>query len=160
MSAFLSSTPNDRFSAAKCIDGDTEGPDGGHGTDMCHTNNERAPWIAVDYGKTVAVHRVEIFNRVACCGARTRNVDIRISDELPTSGSQMFSGGTLLGHFAGPASNGQHIIISGETQLLNSQSLLITFPGQREISGRYVIVQMDNGGDQLNLKEVRAFDRL
>ena len=111
---------------------------------MCHTNNERAPWIAVDYGKTVAVHRVEIFNRVACCGARTRNVDIRISDELPTSGSQMFSGGTLLGHFAGPASNGQHIIISGE----------------REISGRYVIVQMDNGGDQLNLKEVRAFDRL
>ena len=116
MRAILSSTPYKNFSAAKCIDGDTKGPDGGYGTDMCHTRGERAPWIAVDYGKTVAVHRVEIFNRVACCGARTRNVDIRISDEHPTSGSQMFSGGTLLGHFAGPGSDGQHIVITGFKQ--------------------------------------------
>merc|ERR1711963_721911 len=52
-----------------------------------------------------------------------------------------FSGGSLLGHFAGPASDGQHIIISGPT-----------------LSGRYVIVQMDNGmGAFLNLREVKAF---
>ena len=33
---------------------------------------------------------------------------------------------------------------------------LINIPGQA-ISGRYVIVQMDNGNDALNLKEVKAF---
>jgi len=54
----------------------------------------------------------------------------------------MFSGGTLLGNFAGPATDGQHVIVSG----------LETF-------GRYVIVQLDNGGDQLNLQEVKAFGR-
>ena len=105
------SSAHSRFSAAKCIDGDT------HGDGMCHTKNERAPWIAIDYGKTVTVQRVEIFNIVSCW---TKNVDVRISDELPASGSQMFSGGALFGHFRGPATNGEHIIISGENQLLNS----------------------------------------
>ena len=31
---------------------------------MCHTNEEPAPWIALDFGKTVVIKRVEIFNRV------------------------------------------------------------------------------------------------
>merc|ERR1712203_413924 len=56
------------FSATKCIDGDTTGPDSGfddRGDDMCHTNEEPAPWIALDFGETVLVNRVEIFNRVA-----------------------------------------------------------------------------------------------
>ena len=30
----------------------------------------------------------------------------------------------------------------------------------QEVSGRYVIVQMDNGEDPLNLEEVKAFGRL
>ena len=30
----------------------------------------------------------------------------------------------------------------------------------KEVSGRYVIVQMDNGEDPLNLEEVKAFGRL
>jgi len=153
VTATQSSTSDARFIAAKCIDGDTTGVDDGVDSvfgDMCHTNEERAPWFAIDYGRTVTVATVEIFNRVSCCGDRTRNVDVRISDELPVSGSRMFSGGTLFGHFAGPATNGQHITISGE----------------REMSGRYVIVQMDkrftkNGeSTPLNLKEVRAFGRL
>jgi len=80
---------------------------------MCHTHNERAPWLAIDYGSTVTVKRVEIFNREGCCGDRTKNVDVRVSNELPTSGSQMFSGGFLLGHFAGPGIDGQHIVVSG-----------------------------------------------
>ena len=83
---------------------------------ICHTNTERAPWIAIDYGTSVTVERVEIFNR-GKSGQITRNVEVRISDKLPTSGSQMFSGGTLLGRFAGPASNGQHITISGQKLL-------------------------------------------
>ena len=77
---------------------------------------EAAPWIAIDYNTLVTVQRVEIFNRGYGFGKRTQNVDGRISNELPTSSSQMFSGGTLFGHFAGPGTDGQHIIISGQTQ--------------------------------------------
>ena len=117
VTATLSSVFEDKFEAGYCIDGNTAPvstlPHGG----ICHTNTEAAPWIAIDYGTRVIVERVEIFNRDNGSGARTRNVDVRISDELPTSGDQMFSGGTLLGHFAGPATNGQHIIISGQKLL-------------------------------------------
>ena len=111
MTATQSSTFNEEY-ASNCIDGHTSS-----GLPMCHTKKETAPWIAIDYGTSVTVQRVEIFNRGHGNDAnaqRTRNVDVRISDELPTSGSEMFSGGSLLGHFAGPASKGQHIIISGQ----------------------------------------------
>ena len=91
-----------------------------HGTDgirsICHTNDEATPWIALDFGSSVTIQRVEIFNR-PYYGSRTKNVDVRISDELPSSRSKMFSGGVLLGHFAGPATDGQHIVISGEKHL-------------------------------------------
>ena len=120
VTATLSSTlGNDaNFGAAKCIDGNTEGPDegtsDGANADFCHTNDEPMPWIALDYGTTVNVQRVDIFNRRATRGERTRNIFVRISDEIPTSGSEIFSGGKLLGNFAGTASNGQQITISGQ----------------------------------------------
>ena len=117
MTATLSSTYTDsygHYAAGNCIDGDTETMHGHHGAiAICATTNEPTPWIAIDYGTRVIVERVEIFNRINGHGAGTRNVDVRISDELPTSGSQMFSGGTLLGHFAGPGTSGQHIVVSG-----------------------------------------------
>mgnify|MGYP001348491184 CR=1 FL=1 len=120
MTATLSSTlsfDESSYGAGNCIDGNTAPvstmPHGG----ICHTENgEAKPWIAIDYGTRVIVERVEIFNRDGF-EDRTRNVDVRISDELPTSGSQMFSGGTLLGHFAGPGTTGQHIIVSGQNLL-------------------------------------------
>ena len=123
MGATLSSTQSP-FEAEKCIDGDTDSEsesetgfsDAGVPI-ICHTEEEAKPWLAIDYGTTVTVQRVEIFNRDGCCGWRTRNVDVRISDVLPTSGSQMFSGGFLLGRFAGPGTDGQQITISG-TKLL------------------------------------------
>ena len=99
--------------AGNCIDGDTSSDFRGGLLALCITNRERAPWIAIDYGTSVTVKRVEIFNR-GKSGQLTRNVEVRISDKLPTSGSQMFSGGTLLGRFAGPASKGQHINITGQ----------------------------------------------
>ena len=109
MSASQSST-NHIHVAERCIDGNIDS--------MCHTigGGHPSPWLAIDYKTSVSVQRVEIFNRGDCCGERTRNVDVRISNELPTSDSQMFSGGTLFGHFAGPGTDGQHIIISGQTQ--------------------------------------------
>ena len=104
-----------RFGAGNCIDGNTDsdkGPDGLYA--ICQTRGDPKPWFAIDYGTSVTVQRVEIFNRGDCCGGRTRNVEVRISNELPSSSSEMFSGGNLLGSFAGPAVDGQHIVISGE----------------------------------------------
>ena len=87
---------------------------------MCHSKEpgEPSPWLAIDYGVSVTVERVEIFTREDCCGHRIRNVNVRISNELPSSGSQMFSGGSLLGFFAGPAVDGQPIIMSGKNEHL------------------------------------------
>ena len=118
VTASQSSTLRAGFGAGNCIDGDTETVHPGKNA-MCHTKKDLTPWISIDYGTRVIVERVEIFNRRDCCGDRTRNVDVRISDQLPTSGDQMFSGGSLLGHFAGPGTKGQHIIISGQKLLLN-----------------------------------------
>ena len=114
----ISSTYGELAGAGNCIDGNTAPVSTLSHGGICHTNIEATPWIAIDYGTRVIVERVEIFNRDEA-GDRTRNVDVRLSDELPTSGSQMFSGGTLLGHFAGPGTNGQHIIISGQKLLSN-----------------------------------------
>ena len=121
MTAIQSSTHrNDdhRYGAGNCIDGDTDsdiGPDGRYA--ICHTQGApkvlSKPWFAIDYGTSVTVQRVDLFNRGAY-GGRTRNVEVRISNELPSSSSEMFSGGNLLGSFVGPAANGQHIVISGE----------------------------------------------
>ena len=104
------------FPASKCIDGDTSTAY----NNMCHTkgqSHETRPWLAIDYD-SVTVERVKIFNRDDCCGDRTRNVEVRVSNELPTSISQMFSGGSLLGTFPGPATNGQNFEISGEKGFL------------------------------------------
>ena len=51
---------------------------------------QQSALIAIDYGKTVIVQRVKIFNRVNCCGDRTKNLGVRISEELPVSSSQKF----------------------------------------------------------------------
>ena len=112
VTAQMSSTHSPR-TADRCIDGDTETAANNGNTNLCHTQDESLPWIAIDYGTPVTVKTVEIFNRDDCCGERTKNVDVRVAYELPTSSSQMFSGGSLLGHFAGPGTDGQHIIVSG-----------------------------------------------
>ena len=100
--------------AAFCIDGDTGPPGSLH--EICHTYNDRYPWFAADYGKAYAIERVEIVNRYDCadCAKWTRNVEVRVSEDLPTSVSHKFSGGSLLGSYTGPATKGQDIItISG-----------------------------------------------
>ena len=112
VTAQMSSTHSPR-TADRCIDGDTETAANHDHTNLCHTQEEGLPWLVIDFGTPVTVKRVEIFNRDDCCGDRTKNVDVRVAYELPTSSSQMFSGGSLLGHFAGPGTDGQHIIVSG-----------------------------------------------
>ena len=125
-------------SADVCTNGNDNGP-------RCQTNRETAPWLALDYGSEVKVSRVVLINRVDCCGVQTRNVNIRVSSTPPVSGSEMFTGGQLLGTFEGPATNGQRIEVTGGT----------------ELAGRYVVVQMDfiSGADFFNLQEVTAWSK-
>ena len=124
--------------ADNCIDGDEEG-------EICHTLSETAPWLALDFGSEVKVSSVVLINLITSVynAARTRNVNIRVSSTPPVSSSEMFTGGQLLGTFEGPGTSGQRIEITGGT----------------ELTGRYVVVQMDftSGADFLNLQEVTAW---
>ena len=104
----------------------------------------------MDFGEElrVSVDKVFLYNRIDSTdkGFRARNIEIRLSDELPTSASSMFTGGDMLGTFAGPGTSGQMILIESGAN----------WPTKY---GRYVIVQMDNGNEPLNLKEVTVFGK-
>ena len=91
------------------------------------------------------MEKVFLFSRSDDNWERTKNVQIRISDELPTTGMTMFSGGEALGTFPGPATRGQTIEIHSGA-------------GWEKKTGRYVIIQMKMGdaGDSLNLHEAYA----
>ena len=134
----MSSEYNEKSGPDKCIDGNTGGS-------FCHTKHDPYPWIALDYGEnvTVSVEKVVIYNRKGHSG-RTRNVEVQISNELPTQkGQSKFTGGQLLGIFPGKA--------RGPLSTIRSD------PGWLLKYGRYIIIQMDNGKDPMNLYEVVAF---
>ena len=140
---------------------------------MCQSKEERSPWLAIDYGTPVIVQRVEIFNRDDCCGGRTKNVEVWISNHLLRTRN-------LLGTFVGPATDGQRITISGwrayctnyipywyivnvagvRTKIDISGRQDVSSNSVQALSGRYVTVLMNNGDNvPLNLKEVRAYGK-
>ena len=108
---------------------------------MCHTGSciDNTPWLALEFPGPVMVTRVDIYNRDDHYGSRLRNVEVRLTDDLPPSGDQMYTGGQLLGTFDGPGTKGQIIKMEGPAK-----------------TGRYVLIQMNNR-DCLNLHEVEAF---
>ena len=140
-SAQLSTTLS-HMSGKKCIDGITTGTGS-----LCVSKKELAPWLALDYGKDarVSVEKVVLFNRADGSEHRTKNVEVRLANELPTSGMKMFTGGELLGTFKGPGTRGQQIEIKSG-------------PGWEKKSGRYLVIQMNHKGkpEYLNLQEVFA----
>ena len=144
-SAHLSTT-YEKFDGNKCIDGITAGTGS-----LCHSKRELAPWLALDYGKDarVSVEKVVLFNRAGYDlwqgWQRTKNVEVRLANELPTSGMKMFTGGELLGTFKGPGTRGQQFEIKSG-------------PGWEKKSGRYLVIQMNHKGkpEYLNLQEVFA----
>ena len=144
--ALLSSTLRQSSSASNCIDGVLEvNPDR---KSMCYSKKESAPWLALDFGKEarVSVEKVVLINRrEGPWWRRTRNIQIRLSNGLPASGKEMFSGGEALGTFKGPATFRQIVEIDSG-------------PGWEKKTGRYLIVQINfgNPGDHLNLQEVYA----
>ena len=151
------SSTHTKYKAKYCINGKDDGPDEGKNHDMCATQDtwngkkaDPAPWIALDFGDEarVSVGKVVLANRINCCGKRTARVEVRLSNELPTNGKIMFTGGHMIAQFAGPGSNGEKIEIE-------------SWKGWDSLVGRYLIVQMDKTDkpDSLNLKEVTAFGR-
>ena len=138
-----------RFGPEMCIDGIIETPANywDPNYSLCHTDAERAPWLAIDYGEraAVSVEKVVLYNRKDCCYARTRNVEIWLADQIPTTGERKFSGGHLLGTFHGSATRGQRIVIHSRR-------------GWENKSGRYLIVQIHERNKNLilNLREVFA----
>ena len=137
-------------SADKCIDNITESVR----SSLCVTNSENAPWLALEFSELVIVKRVVIYNRgdhgvpgephyvqpqIHNYHNRLKNVEVRVTKELPTSGEKMFTEGELLGTFAGPGGLGQIISVEGPTR-----------------TGRFVLVQMNNT-EYLNLHEVEVF---
>jgi hypothetical protein len=105
------------FQAENCINGDMESSSV---SNMCHTTLENAPWLAIDFGQVVEVTSITIYNRKDdrwATGDRFRNAEVRVTDVLPTDGSEMFTGGQLLHAFKGPGTNGQVIQIQGEKDL-------------------------------------------
>ena len=67
------------------------------------------------------------------------NVEVRATDSLPTTVATMFTGGELLGTYAGPGTNGQSVTVVGEAQ------------------GKFLLVQMNNGDAPLSLAEVSVW---
>ena len=141
-SAQLSTTYKEKFDGNKCIDGIPTGTGS-----LCHSKRELAPWLALDYGKDarVSVEKVVLFNRADGSEHRTKNVEVRLANELPASGMKMFTGGELLGTFKGPGTRGQQIEIKSG-------------PGWEKKSGRYLVIQMNHKhkSEYLNLQEVFA----
>ena len=84
--------------ATNCIDGNKTAL-----STMCHDSClEKAPWIALLFYGPVEVSRVDIYNNEIPGASITRNVEVKLTDELPASAHQMYAGGQLLGTFQGP----------------------------------------------------------
>ena len=124
--------------ASKCIDGVTSGGN----LSICETNGQSAPWIALEFQRQVEVTKVVLHVRDDCCAERTKNLEVRITDKLPTSANSMFTGGEQLGSFEGPATAGQIIKVEGIPQI-----------------GKYVLIQMDNP-EKLTFLETVVFGKV
>ena len=161
VTASMSST-HTKYKAELCINGKDDGKDEDRkNPDMCASNQDPVPWIALDFGEEmqVSVGKVVIVNRINCCHDRTKNLEVRLTNELPADGKSLFTGGHLLGTFDGPGTKGQKITINVKVEVDGSG------PGWEQMNGRYLLVQMDHTesdkgkGSWLNLKEVTAFGK-
>lgn len=138
--AVLSSTSS--YPGSNCIDGITSDY-----RNLCATPGDSIKtyqWLALQFQEQVEVFRVDIYNRIhpkAGVPERTRNLEVRLTYELPTSADSMFTNGHLLGTFDGPGKSGQIIKVEGLAQV-----------------GRYVLIQMNHKA-QMAFHEVKVYGR-
>ena len=135
------SPADNKFPATACIDNKTSG-------DICRANgggNAPCPWLAIGFQDKVQVSRVVIYNRdhaTAQLGKRTKNLEVRVTNEKPTSTQELYTEGQLLGTFLGPGTNGEIIEVEGSAAV-----------------GLYVLIQMDNP-EWLHFHEVEIFGQV
>ena len=133
----MSSLFGDGFDSDKALDGDT--------STKAVTLSETAPWIAVEYPSPTEVSKVEIINAPgAGDGQRIKDCEVRMVDDLiGIQASAMFTGGTLLGSWAGPGTGGETITINP--------------PGRGVFAtGKYVLLQCATE-NYLNVMEIKVF---
>ena len=53
---------------------------------MCHTKQERNPFLVVEYDNPVKVSEVTVYNRDDCCGDRLKNLHVIVTDKYPEVG--------------------------------------------------------------------------
>ena len=129
--------------AFRCIDGLTNDTK----ENQCPTHPETAPWLALDFGEEaqVSVEKTVLFGSVFNEDKssrwnrnwnRSRNVEVWLADEIPTTASAKFSEGHQLGTLAGAATFGKKVEIQSG-------------PGWQKQMGRYLIIQMNNGTEDI-----------
>ena len=55
-------------------------------TTFCVVGKSQYPWVALHLGLKARISRVEVKNREDCCEDNLRDVEIRVTDTLPTTG--------------------------------------------------------------------------
>ena len=138
--------------AFRCIDGLTNDTE----ENQCRTYWDFTPWLALDFGEEaqVSVEKTvlftSVFNDKYSDWNRTRNIEVWLADEIPTTAAEKFSEGHQLATFEGSATSGKEVEIQSG-------------PGWNKKMGRYLIIQMYNRTEdvtanlRLNLKEVFTF---
>jgi len=126
------STVHPSYPGENCLDGNPN--------TFCQTRQEsrQNPFLVLEYYSRVSVPEVVVTNRADCCGDRTKNMFVTVTDKMPVQGA--IAEGKILGSFTGPAKRGQVITIRAK--------------GKPPV-GKYVVIQMRTNG-QLNLAEVKV----
>ena len=116
----------------------------GDNSTLAITEEEVAPWLAIEYPEPTEIGKVELVadNQDA---AELKNCEVRLVDNVDdVLGNAMYTEGNLLGSWAGPALNGETVTINP--------------PGRNHFAaGRFVLVQCRTDGAKLRLAEVRVF---
>ena len=55
-------------------------------TTFCVAGKAKYSWVALHLGLKARISRVEIRNRADCCGDKLRNIEVRVTNTLPTKG--------------------------------------------------------------------------
>ena len=144
--SFKGSTNIELHGADRCIDGETKRDKGNN----CHGKPDPTPWLAIDFGgedKMVSIAKVHIFD--IYLESTLEIVEFRLTNEKPTPGEGMFSGGHLVGTCC-------------KTPVVAPQwwggQITDWEPGWEDRVGRYLIIQMNHGNESrgITLNEVQA----
>merc|ERR1711970_1546299 len=126
---------NSGYEPGKCVDYNP--------STFCHNEGpEQNPFLVLEYDSPVSVPEVVVTNRADCCGQRTKNMFVTVTNMMPVKGN--IAQGDTLGSFTGPGSKGQVIPIKAT--------------GEPPV-GKYVVIQMRTNANEdamLNLAEVEV----